>query len=38
MAEKIEEEEELSRRQKRIEGMEYIVILCFLIKEESMKQ
>ena len=37
-AEEIEEQEELLKRQRRIGGMEYVGILCFLIKEESMKQ
>ena len=38
MVEEIEEEEEPSKRKRRIRGMGFVVILCFLIKEESMKQ
>ena len=37
-AEEMEEEEEPSKRQRRIGGMGYIGILCFLINEESIKQ
>ena len=37
-AEEIEEEEEPLKRWRRIGGMEYVGILCFLINEESMKQ
>ena len=36
--EEMEEEEELSKRWRRIGGMEYVGILCFLINEESIKQ
>ena len=38
MVEEIEEEEELLKRWSRIGEMEYVVILCFSIREESMKQ
>ena len=34
----MEEEEELSKRWRRIGGMEYVGILCFLMNEESIKQ
>ena len=36
--EEMEEEEELSKRWRRIGGMGYVGILCFLINEESIKQ
>ena len=36
--EEMEEEEELSKRWRRIGGMEYVGILCFLMNEESIKQ
>ena len=36
--EEMEEEEELSKRWRRIRGTEYIGILCFLINEDSIKQ
>ena len=37
-AEEMEEEEELSKRWRRIRGTEYIGILYFLINEDSIKQ
>ena len=37
-AKEIEEEEEPLKRWRRIGGMEYVGILCFLINEESIKQ
>ena len=36
--EEMEEEEEPSKRWRRIGGMGYVGILCFLINEESIKQ
>ena len=37
-AEEMEEEEEPLKRRRRIGGMGYVGILCFLINEESIKQ